>query len=240
MEKEYFERALNQRVVAARGECAGAMDGIMRRHAAAGRLASGATLKAFTDETAGIFKAAYLEAQKFTFELAGSNDEVERLSRFASEMIDALMAEVTDRSNRVGIQGTVVPNQLAVLRNTLEELRKSLTDDYQHGMQGNERLKKDPVVNVINNQTNSPGAIQQVGIGDNFSQSAFAQNHQELVIAIDRALASEEFAQLSPDRKEAFSDTALVVKEEAAKAQPDVGKLKRWGRRLVGDEGGDR
>jgi hypothetical protein len=233
MEKEYFERALNQRVATARAECAGVLDGIMRRHAAAGRLASGATLKAFTDETVGVFKASYLEAQRFTFELAGSNEEVERLGRFASEMIDAFMADVTERSNRTGIQGTVVPNQLAVLHGFLEDLRSGLTDDYQHGMQGNQRLKKDPVVNVINNQTNSPGGIQQVGIGDNFSQQAFAQNRQELVNAIERALASDEFAQLSPDRKEAFSDTALVVKEEAAEAQPDVGKLKRWGRRLV-------
>ena len=233
MEKEYFERALSQRAIAVRGECATALDGIMRRHAAAGRLASGATLKAFTDDTAGVFKAAYLEAQRFTFELAGSNEEADRLSRFASEMIDVLMAEVTERSNRTGIQGTVVPNQLAALRHLLEDLRKGLADDYRHGMQGSERLKKDSMVSVINNQTNSPGAIQQVGIGDNFSQQAFAQTHQELVNAIDRALASGEFVQLSPDGKEAYSDTAAVVKEEASKAQPDVGKLKRWGRRLV-------
>ena len=51
--------------------------------------------------------------------------------------------------------------------------------------------------------------------------------------AIDRALASPEFTQLNQSQKDAFSDTALVVKEEAAKATPDVGKLKRWGTRLV-------
>jgi hypothetical protein len=72
------------------------------------------------------------------------------------------------------------------------------------------------------NQTNSPGAIQQVGIGDNFSQSAFTQNHHELVTAIDRALASTEFTQLNQDQKDAFSDTAVVVKEEASKSTPDV------------------
>jgi hypothetical protein len=98
-------------------------------------------------------------------------------------------------------------------------------------------LKKDPLVNVINTQTNSPGAIQQVGIGDNFSQTAFNQNHHELVTAIDRALLSGEFAQLKKDQKEAFSDTSAVVKEEASKPQPDVGKLKRWGSRLVDRKG---
>ena len=51
----------------------------------------------------------------------------------------------------------------------------------------------------------------------------------ELINAIDRALASQEFVTLKPDEQEAFSDTAAVVKEEAAKAEPDVGKLKQWG-----------
>jgi hypothetical protein len=32
-------------------------------------------------------------------------------------------------------------------------------------MMGSGRLKKDPVVGVINNQINSPGGVQQVGIG---------------------------------------------------------------------------
>ena len=32
--------------------------------------------------------------------------------------------------------------------------------DFTHGMLGDERMKKDGVVNIINNQTNSPGAIQ--------------------------------------------------------------------------------
>jgi hypothetical protein len=100
-------------------------------------------------------------------------------------------------------------------------------------MFGSERLKKDPLVNVINTQRNSPGAFQQVGIGNNFSQSAFTKDHQELIIAIDRALSSADFAGLKPPQKEAFSDTAAVVKDEAAKQEPDVGKLKRWGGRLV-------
>ena len=51
--------------------------------------------------------------------------------------------------------------------------------------------------------------------------------------AIDRALASQEFTQRQPDQKETYSDIAVVAKEEAAKAQPDAGKLKGWGGRLV-------
>jgi hypothetical protein len=123
----------------------------------------------FSDATVGAFKAGYPQAQQFTFSLTESNQEVDRLGKFAAEMIGVLMGEVTERAKRLGIHGTAVPNQIAAIQHTLEELRRSLTDDFAHGMPGNERFKKDPVVSVINNHTNSPGAIQQVGIGDTFS-----------------------------------------------------------------------
>jgi hypothetical protein len=57
-------------------------------------------------------------------------------------------------------------------------------------MIGSQRLKKDPVVSIVSNQTNSPGAVQQIGVGD-FSQKAFVENHQPLVDAINKALARQ-------------------------------------------------
>jgi hypothetical protein len=77
----------------------------------------------------------------------------------------------------------------------MREKRDWLLDDFQHGMMGSERLKKDPVVSIVSNQTNSPGSVQQIGVGD-FSQNAFVQNHQPLVDAINKALASSEYAKL--------------------------------------------
>lgn len=59
------------------------------------------------------------------------------------------------------------------------------------------------------------------------------QNHTELAAVIDRALESPEFAKLNPSQKEAFEDIAAIVREEAAKQTPDVGRLKRWGNRLA-------
>jgi hypothetical protein len=106
-----------------------------------------------------------------------------------------------------------------------------LTDDFAHGMKGSERLKKDPVVSIVANQTGSPGAVQQIGVGD-FSQSAFVENHQQLIDAITKALASPEFAKLHPDHKEGFKDVADTLLDEAKKPKPDPGKLKRWGARL--------
>jgi hypothetical protein len=53
----------------------------------------------------------------------------------------------------------------------MREKRERLLDDFKHGIIGSERLKRDPVVSFVANQTGSPGAVQQIGIGD-FSQSA--------------------------------------------------------------------
>jgi hypothetical protein len=230
---DYLGRGLEQRVSDLKKSNGHGLEGIMRQAAAAGRLASGNTLSQFTDACLADFEKAYLDAQQFAFNLTGNNDAVQPLDECAQMMmINAIMEEVSGRSKRLGIDGTIIPNQLNVIHRGLIDKRRRLTDDFQHGMRGSERMKKDPLINVINNQSNSPGAIQQVGIGDNFSQNAFAKNHQELINAIDRALNSQEFATLSPAQQEAFNDTATVVKEEAAKAEPDIGRLKRWGTRL--------
>src|SRR2546430_871623 len=71
-----------------------------------------------------------------------------------------------------------------------------------------------------------------VGVG-NFAQSAFIQNHQPLIDEINKVLASDEFTALKPAEQEGVRDIADIVKAEAEKPEPDVGKLKRWGGRLV-------
>ena len=107
-----------------------------------------------------------------------------------------------------------------------------LLDDFSQGMLGDEKLKKDPSVSIVNTQTNSPGAVQQVGSG-NFSQTAFTQQHQTLISEIDTALASQEFKSLDIEKQDEFRDIADFVKAEAAKDTPDQGKLKRLGAKLV-------
>jgi hypothetical protein len=87
-------------------------------------------------------------------------------------------------------------------------------------------------VNLVANQTNSPGAVQQLGVGD-FSQSAMVQNYAPLVHAIDAAINSDEFKSLKPEQQVAFSDIADAIKDEAGKSSPDGSKLKRWGQRLL-------
>ncbi|WP_027574428.1 hypothetical protein [Bradyrhizobium sp. WSM1743] len=230
----YLGRSLDNRLPDVYEVLAREINTMQAKHAAAGRLQSGATLIAFEEIAASQFKSTVAEASKFTFEFtAGHEPEaLVYLTNFANRVQQMIMAEITEKADRLNL-GAVTAIQIEKVRAKLERFKEQALADFSHGMQGSERLRKDPVVSVINNQTNSPGAIQQVGIGDNFSQTAFTQNHNELVAAIDRALISQEFSQLSPEQKEAFSDTAAVVKEEAVKAEPDAGRLKRWGRRLV-------
>lgn len=93
-------------------------------------------------------------------------------------------------------------------------------------------MKKDPVVNAVINQSNSPGAVAQVGAGT-FSQAAFTQQQNQLIQAIDHAMNSPEFAALTPEQQQGFRDIADVVKAEASSAKPNAGKLQRWGKTLV-------
>jgi hypothetical protein len=207
----------------------------MARAAATGALGGGRTLLQFQEAALAIFTENANEAAQFVFNLTEANDgEVaKQLEYCMNRMVDMIVTDVGEGSSRTGISGNSPAVMTNKTRGLLVQRKTQLIDDFTHGMIGSSRLKKDPLVNVINSQTNSPGAMQQVGIGDNFSQSIFNQTHTELVSAIDRALGSQEFIQLGRDQKEAFADTALVVKEEAAKSQPDAGRLKRWGRRLV-------
>ncbi len=115
---------------------------------------------------------------------------------------------------------------------SLGERKDLILDDFLHGMMGSERLKKDPVVSIVANQTGSPGAVQQIGVGD-FSQKALVENHQLLVEAVNRALVSPEYQKLNAEQKEGFKDVADALLDEAKKEKPDPGKLKRWGHRLA-------
>ena len=230
----YLGRSLDNRLPGVYEAITRQIKAIQNKHAASGRLQSGATLIAFEGIVTDLLKSTLADAAKFTFELTGGHEpeSTAYLKNFATRVQQILMAEISEKADRLGL-GKVTVDHLEKVRGKLDRFREQAMDDFEHGMQGSERLMKDPLVSVINNQTNSPGATQQVGIGNNFSHTVFSQNHNELVTAIDRALKSHEFNQLQPAEKEAYSDIALVVKEEVAKSQPDVGKLKRWGTRLV-------
>lgn len=232
-ELEYLGRNLNNRVYEVAEEAGVALTKVMAQASARGALASGGTILQFRQEALRIFTEKSNEAAQFTYSLTKSTelDVVRALSFCTKRMVEVIMEHVAERTGRLGIHGSMNA-ETQQTRDLLAGKQERLIDDYSHGMMGSARLKKDPVISVVNNQMNSPGGVQQVGFG-NFSQSAFTQQQNVLVRAIDDVLASQEYSRLGQTEKDAFKDIADAVKDEASKPKPDDGKLKRWGTRLV-------
>jgi hypothetical protein len=160
----------------------------VRKHAAAGRLQSGATLIAFEEIATSLLRSTIAEASKFTFELTGGHEPEASsyLKNFAGRIQQIVMAEISEKADRLNL-GAVTAQHLEKVRGKLDRFREQALDDFSHGMQGSERLKRDSVVSAVINQSNSPGAVAQVGAGT-FSQSAFTQQQNQLIEAIDLAI----------------------------------------------------
>lgn len=189
----------------------------------------------FSDAVRKTFIEEFDKAAQFTFNLTGghSPEAIGPLDYFAGRVVDLSMDKLILCGKRTGLDEATVAPHFNKIRVELGELRARKIRDFTHGMMGDQRMKRDSVVSIVNTQSNSPGAVQQVGVGE-FSQSAIINHHQQLVQAIDRALVSPEYQALEQDQKEGFRDIAEVVKDEAVKPNPDPVKLKRWSERLVG------
>ena len=230
----YLGESLNDRAYDAAIEGAAALNAVMRQNAARGQLASGNTLIGLGVEVCRVFGEQFDSAAKFTFNLTGGNapETIKPLDYFAGRVVEMLIQKLIELGPHTGLDEATRARDLQTTRVRLNEMRIRRMRDFSNGMIGDEKMKKDEVVNIINNQTNSPGAIQQSGVGD-FSQQAFTQQYQPLVAAIDTALASAEFANLQESQRQGFKDIADYVKDEAAKPAPDPGKLKRWCQHLI-------
>jgi hypothetical protein len=229
----YLGRSLDNRLPEVYEAVTHQVSAVQAKHAAAGRLQSGATLIAFEEIASNVLKSSIADASKFVFEFTGGHepDALAYLKNFAGRVQQMIMAEISEKADRLNL-GAVTASHLDKVRTKLDRFREQALDDFSHGMQGSERLKKDPIVNAVINQSNSPGAVAQVGAGT-FSQSAFTQQQQQLILAIEQALNSPEFAALNLEQQQGFRDIADVVKAEASSANPDTGKLQRWGKTLV-------
>ncbi|WP_398476636.1 hypothetical protein [Tardiphaga sp.] len=234
-ELAYVGRNLNSRTISAVQKFQVEVSRVQREAAAAGALHSSRTFMNFWEAGIRLLDEEVKSAMEFAFNATGrhTGEVYEQVAFCANQMAVRMIQEVKNRAatneSTFGGGYSEIVDRMQV---AMHEKKDQVLDDFQHGMMGSERLKRDPLVSVVNNQTNSPGAVQQVGTG-NFNQTAFNQNHQSLVTEIDKALASPEFKDLAQDQKDAFRDVADVVRVEAEKPVPDEGKLKRWGKRLV-------
>jgi len=227
----YLASNLNRRSSKVADDFAAAIDKIRAQAAQAGALGGSRTYLQFIDAGSTILSREVNDAIQFAYNLTGKHhgEVVNQVAYCATQMLAKIMQIARQHASIDGGTAAGIINKMDVV---LSETKDALVDDFRHGMMGSQRLKKDPVVSIVGNQNNSPGAVQQIGVG-NFSQSAFVQNHKPLVEAIDAALSSAEFKALPEPNQQGFRDVAEVVKEEAYKDTPDSGKLKRWGKRLV-------
>jgi hypothetical protein len=233
LDSVYLGRSLDNRVPDVHEVVSREVNALQSRHAATGRLQSGATLIGFEEIASKLLRSSIADASRFTFEFTGGHEPeaLAYLKSFAARVQHVVMTEISEKADRLGL-GSVTASHLDKVRTKLDRFREQALDDFSHGMHGSERLKRDPVVNAVINQSNSPGAVAQVGSGT-FSQSAFTQQQHQLIQAIDQALNSAEFAALTPEQQQGFRDIADVVKTEASSAKPDTGKLQRWGKTIV-------
>jgi hypothetical protein len=105
-------------------------------------------------------------------------------------------------------------------------------DDLNHGIAGGTRLTKDPLVSVISQITNSPGAVAQSGIG-NVQHAVASGNTADIKSALTQFMNSSEVQGLSAENKVSVTDVAEVIASELNKPQPEADKIARWGKRLI-------
>jgi hypothetical protein len=155
---------------------------ILAKAAQAGALGGSRTYLQFSDAGLTILAREINDAIQFAYNLTGEHDgEVLNQAAYcATQMVAKIMQIARQRASNDGGTAAEIINKMDM---ALSERKDALLDDFKHGMMGSQKLKKDPVVSIVSNQTNSPGAVQQIGLG-NFSQSAFVQNHKPLVEAI--------------------------------------------------------
>jgi hypothetical protein len=162
-DSEYLGKNLNQRAYDAVPVINLAVERVMRQANVVGRLGSGNTIHEIMTQSLRVFTDEVKKGLRFAFNFTGNSDEVEAVRCFAGRVETIVMDKVVEGSMRLGLSEATVAPHVAKMRVDLSE-KKGLIKDFAHGMMGENRLKKDPVVRVVNNQTNSPGAVQQVGL----------------------------------------------------------------------------
>ncbi|MBX9693502.1 MAG: hypothetical protein K2Z81_14025, partial [Cyanobacteria bacterium] len=177
----YLDRTLYRRLAQNDAAYAKAIESMMAQHAARGILASGVTLREMERIAAEHLTSSFNSAATFAYSLAGHHgpDVTAPLKSFADWATTSMIAYLRQKGRNTGLDEQTIDKQVSVIITSLQSKAEQLLDDFAHGMMDDGKMKKDPLVSLTANQTNSPGAVQQFGVGE-FSQTAFVQNHQSL------------------------------------------------------------
>jgi len=177
MDEDYLKRGLSRRVDSAFEGFVKDIEKMMAVMASKGMLNSGNTLIQFEQIGLASYSAWFSDVAQFLFTVSGGNESPVRiLLQYASDvLIDRIRNYLLERQKNTGAPEAVGLRQVDSIHIELLNRQIALIDDFEHGMAGSDKLKKDPLVSVVAHQTNSPGAVQQVGAGT-FSQTAYVQN----------------------------------------------------------------
>jgi len=196
--------------------------------------ASGEIVHGWLQEAVGkVFKAALIRMSTLTFEASDrviSAEGAQAIESAGLELVSNVTSVLDEKYRNQGYKSP--PPVVSKLEAALRESVRHAVDDFQHGMAGDVPLKRDPLVSVISNITNSPNAIAQTAVGDHNQQSV-QQQVSAIWQAIDDMLASDEFKRLDGDRRDAVQDTADAMRDEIAKPSADMSKVRRWANRLL-------
>ncbi len=229
---EYLKRNLRRRVERAYPAFVRSIEAMMAEHAGKGMLASGATVSRFEEISTEALRSWYGDAAVFTYSLTDQHgpEVSEHLNDEARNLIASICIFVRERGMNTGLTPEVFNKQADHFHSLLNRISAEQLDDFEHGILGNTRMKKDPLITMTANQTNSPGSVQQLGVG---STQTVNVGYQSLVSAIDSIVGSEEYNSLAPGARAEFHAIADFIKAEAGKTPPDEGRLKRLGSKLL-------
>src|SRR5262249_14893685 len=141
-------------------------------------------------------KEAIARMATFTYNASGNTSDqgAHALESAGFKLVDDMVRWLSGKYEGVASRafGGYDGQPLSKLEETLREVVRHAVEDFHHGMAGEARLKKDPLVNVVSNIANSPNAVVQTAVGDHNQQSVQLQA-SAIRQAIDDMLASDEF-----------------------------------------------
>jgi hypothetical protein len=231
IDDEYLERGLSKFVEDGVRAAQVAVLKVESDENAKGTLRSSRAYIGYQEAVSGVFAQTFRSMSAFAFNYSGgSASSVQALDRAGDAFVAAATGVLAQKYDRGKAYVNMAPS-LSEVTEALTKAKDRTVDDYKHGMIGEARLKRDPIVSVMNNMNNSPGAVQQTAVGDDNRQSV-QQNANALLSAIDSLLSSDDFKSLESENKLAVTDLADTLRDEIRKPTPDAPKVRRWVERL--------
>ncbi len=151
-------------------------------------LNSGNTLKEINSAIEKLYSSAITGMASFlaNAEKGDTTEQASLLAEYGWKALDAVVNMVKQDYDAILKRGlTGINGEMAnELRRKLIEKKELMVADFRHGMLGDQKLKPKSDISVVNAIINSPGAIQQGGVGQ-FSQHVSQADLDAFFTALD-------------------------------------------------------